>query len=79
MIVLSSSKDILLMGSTLKKYKIDPTDSYAYKMYELRQAKHHFSFNEHVEAMVLSLLSANCKFRFIGSPIPLATDQCFRL
>ena len=20
-----------------------------------------------------------CKFRFIGSPIPLATDQCFRL
>ena len=19
-----------------------------------------------------------CKFRFIGSPIPLATDQCFR-
>ena len=20
----------------------------------------------------------NCKFRFIGSPIPLATDQCFR-
>ena len=47
------------MGSTLKKYKIDPTDSYAYKMYELRQAKHHFSFNEHVEAMVLSLLSAN--------------------
>ena len=21
----------------------------------------------------------NCKFRFIGSPIPLATDQCFRL
>lgn len=59
MIVLSSSKDILLMESTLKKYKIDPTDSYAYKMYELRQAKHHFSFNEHVEAMVLSLLSAN--------------------
>ena len=21
----------------------------------------------------------DCKFRFIGSPIPLATDQCFRL
>ena len=21
----------------------------------------------------------SCKFRFIGSPIPLATDQCFRL
>lgn len=21
---------------------------------------------------------AKCKFRFIGSPIPLATDQCFR-
>ena len=21
---------------------------------------------------------AICKFRFIGSPIPLATDQCFR-
>lgn len=20
----------------------------------------------------------DCKFRFIGSPIPLATDQCFR-
>lgn len=23
--------------------------------------------------------AATCKFRFIGSPIPLATDQCFRL
>lgn len=23
--------------------------------------------------------AAKCKFRFIGSPIPLATDQCFRL
>ena len=23
--------------------------------------------------------SLGCKFRFIGSPIPLATDQCFRL
>ena len=23
--------------------------------------------------------STSCKFRFIGSPIPLATDQCFRL
>jgi len=22
---------------------------------------------------------SECKFRFIGSPIPLATDQCFRL
>ena len=21
---------------------------------------------------------SDCKFRFIGSPIPLATDQCFR-
>ena len=24
-------------------------------------------------------ISIICKFRFIGSPIPLATDQCFRL
>lgn len=24
-------------------------------------------------------MSYGCKFRFIGSPIPLATDQCFRL
>ena len=24
-------------------------------------------------------LLKECKFRFIGSPIPLATDQCFRL
>ena len=23
-------------------------------------------------------LDPSCKFRFIGSPIPLATDQCFR-
>ena len=26
-----------------------------------------------------SILLKRCKFRFIGSPIPLATDQCFRL
>lgn len=25
------------------------------------------------------LIGSVCKFRFIGSPIPLATDQCFRL
>ena len=25
------------------------------------------------------LKNLECKFRFIGSPIPLATDQCFRL
>ena len=23
-------------------------------------------------------VQVECKFRFIGSPIPLATDQCFR-
>jgi hypothetical protein len=26
----------------------------------------------------VTLLFITCKFRFIGSPIPLATDQCFR-
>jgi hypothetical protein len=25
-----------------------------------------------------ALNEIHCKFRFIGSPIPLATDQCFR-
>ena len=25
-----------------------------------------------------ALIGTCCKFRFIGSPIPLATDQCFR-
>ena len=28
---------------------------------------------------LLCSFSMVCKFRFIGSPIPLATDQCFRL
>lgn len=27
----------------------------------------------------MALCEQICKFRFIGSPIPLATDQCFRL
>ena len=32
------------------------------------------------EKKIRMLISENtCKFRFIGSPIPLATDQCFRL
>ena len=26
----------------------------------------------------LTMEFRGCKFRFIGSPIPLATDQCFR-
>lgn len=38
-----------------------------------------------VIGIIADLISKNgfvaivCKFRFIGSPIPLATDQCFRL
>ena len=34
---------------------------------------------EGVEVIPANKLLAGCKFRFIGSPIPLATDQCFRL
>ena len=29
--------------------------------------------------MIEKYTTVECKFRFIGSPIPLATDQCFRL
>ena len=35
-----------------------------------------------VDVNMVSMFSdiiSYCKFRFIGSPIPLATDQCFRL
>lgn len=32
-----------------------------------------------VKKATITKQEVKCKFRFIGSPIPLATDQCFRL
>ena len=42
----------------LNKWGIDYKSNYCYKMYEKRQAGYHFSFEEHIKAMVYSLLSA---------------------
>lgn len=45
---------------------------------------YNYEIIEEYEQDSLNLISINgefqyrCKFRFIGSPIPLATDQCFR-
>ena len=38
-----------------------------------------FTFQENGGLVVNKDMPELCKFRFIGSPIPLATDQCFRL
>ena len=36
-------------------------------------------YNENKIDFDVYIVADACKFRFIGSPIPLATDQCFRL
>ena len=42
--------------------------------------KYYKTGNQTVKALdgVDFKVAERCKFRFIGSPIPLATDQCFR-
>ena len=35
-----------------------------------------YSYREKMQ--IILVCNVDCKFRFIGSPIPLATDQCFR-
>ena len=36
-------------------------------------------FKKWIDSTKWDSIAERCKFRFIGSPIPLATDQCFRL
>ena len=42
-----------------------------------KMLKHQWLFWE-LNLIVTIILENDCKFRFIGSPIPLATDQFFR-
>lgn len=63
------SEDILLMQDVLNNAGLNPSTGHSYKMYALRKDGHTFTFNEHVEAMVLSLLSANRPWKQIEENI----------
>ena len=44
----------------------------------IQHFKYHSDLNFSIITSKISDTQGYCKFRFIGSPIPLATDQCFR-
>ena len=46
---------------------------------ETAQSKADLIWHDIQNAYRTRKILTGCKFRFIGSPIPLATDQCFRL
>lgn len=56
---MSDYKSVLYMRDILEDHGVTTGDGDSYKAYKKRQEGHYFSFREHVEAMILSLLSAN--------------------
>lgn len=63
------SKDILSMNKVLSEKGIPTGNGYSYAMYLLRQSGHVFTFEEHIKAMLLSLLSANRPWKQIEENI----------
>jgi endonuclease III len=66
---MTKNNDILVMEDTLRSIGINVEEGYSYKMYSLRKGGYKFTFEDHVEAMVLSLLSANRPWKQIEDNI----------
>lgn len=73
---MASSEDILKMKTLLESRSIEVGDGYSYKMYQLRKDGHVFTFEEHIKAMLLSLLSANRPWKQVEENIP-KLDEIF--
>lgn len=63
-----------LIYNTVTSAILELDTDYEKSYYEMKEGKK--CSKPDLESALLE--GGMCKFRFIGSPIPLATDQCFR-